>query len=98
MTAHEPPHLALALLDLDDQLRAERERRERAEAAVREWEMRHCEKRITTRCPACGHQTLFIAVGGHLTCSWLKCPEPGVERAIAEGRCHAALRRAWEGA
>src|SRR5690606_9027876 len=51
------------------------EQAERVEAELREWEKHHCEKRITTRCPACGHQTLFIAHGGHLTCSWLKCPE-----------------------
>lgn len=38
--------------------------------------------KITTRCPSCGHQTLFIGDGGHLTCSWLDCTEPGVETAI----------------
>lgn len=53
MTAHERPHLARALLDVGDQLQAERERLERAEAEVREWEKHHCQKRITTRCPTC---------------------------------------------
>lgn len=38
--------------------------------------------RIVTRCPSCGHQTLFIGSGGHLTCSWLECRDPGVESAI----------------
>jgi hypothetical protein len=42
----------------------------------------HVELRITTRCPSCGHQSLFIGKGGHLTCSWLECKEPGLERAI----------------
>ena len=38
---------------------------------------------IKTPCPSCGSKSLFIGTGGHLTCSWLECPEPGVERAIA---------------
>lgn len=33
---------------------------------------------ITTPCPACGGQ-LFVGKEGHLTCSRLDCPEPGVE-------------------
>lgn len=40
--------------------------------------------RIVTRCPACGNQTLFVGEGGHLTCSWLECPAPGVERFLEE--------------
>lgn len=48
-------------------------------------EMRmHVQQRITTRCPSCGHQSLFIGSGGHLTCSWLECKEPGLERAISK--------------
>ena len=39
--------------------------------------------KIKTSCPSCGSRSLFIGTGGHLTCSWLNCPEPGVERAIA---------------
>lgn len=35
--------------------------------------------RINTPCPSCGNATLFIGSGGHLTCSWLKCPDPSVE-------------------
>jgi len=34
--------------------------------------------RIETRCPSCGHVTLFVGNGGHLTCSWLKCPRPSL--------------------
>ncbi len=34
------------------------------------------ENRISNRCPACGGQTLFVASGGWLTCSWLGCPKP----------------------
>jgi hypothetical protein len=40
------------------------------------------ETRITTPCPSCGGKTLFVGSGGHLTCSWVECPEPVVERAI----------------
>lgn len=42
----------------------------------------HDQPRIADRCPSCGKQTLFIGAGGWLTCSWLKCKEPGVGRAI----------------
>jgi hypothetical protein len=87
----DAPVTARALLPLEAQLKEERARADRAEAEVRDWRRHHFEKRITTRCPTYGHQTLFIAVGGHLTCSWLKCPEPGVGRAIAEERRHGAL-------
>ncbi len=34
MTAHEPPHLARALLDVERQLTEERQRREQAEAEL----------------------------------------------------------------
>lgn len=44
------------------------------------------ERRINTRCPSCGSSTLFVAEGGHLTCSLIGCKQPGVERAIAELR------------
>jgi hypothetical protein len=40
--------------------------------------------RIETRCPACGHQTLFLGSGGHLTCSWVGCPEPSVSAAVEQ--------------
>jgi hypothetical protein len=48
----------------------------------------HVELRITTRCPSCGHQSLFVGKGGHLTCSWLECKEPGLERAIQKLTAH----------
>lgn len=54
-----------------------------------EWRKHHCEQRITTPCPSCGHQSLFIAVGGHLTCSWLKCREPSPEAAFKAERQRA---------
>ena len=47
-------------------------------------------ERIVTRCPTCGNQTLFIGEGGHLTCSWLTCPEPGIGRAIEVFKDRAA--------
>lgn len=42
--------------------------------------------RIETPCPSCGHRTLFIGSGGHLTCSWLQCQEPGVEHKLFQLR------------
>ncbi|MEW2068430.1 DUF6085 family protein [Streptomyces sp. NPDC007346] len=32
--------------------------------------------RISGRCPACGRSSLFLAVGGYVTCSRLDCPRP----------------------
>lgn len=45
-------------------------------------------QRIETPCPTCGNRTLFIGSGGHLVCSWLKCSEPGVERAVTRLKQH----------
>jgi len=45
------------------------------------WKGRPAE-RISTPCPACGHETLFVGSGGHLTCSYLPCPEPGLASEI----------------
>lgn len=42
--------------------------------------------KIATRCPACGRDTLFIGSGGWLTCSWLQCPNPGVDGALQQAR------------
>jgi len=50
------------------------------EGELRTWQTRHLDPRIRTRCPSCGNDTLFIAEGGHLTCSWLECKSPGLER------------------
>jgi hypothetical protein len=38
--------------------------------------------RITTPCPTCGSQSLFVSTAGHLVCSVIGCKQPGVERAI----------------
>ncbi len=35
--------------------------------------------KIVTPCPSCGARSLFVGEGGHLTCSVIGCPEPGVE-------------------
>lgn len=52
---------------------------------------RHSDERIVTRCPACRNQTLFVGAGGHLTCSWLKCPNPSFEEARSAAADHAAV-------
>lgn len=31
---------------------------------------------VVGRCPACGAKSLFLAVGGYVTCSVLGCPDP----------------------
>ncbi len=31
---------------------------------------------VVGRCPACGTASLFLAVGGHITCSVIACPDP----------------------
>lgn len=75
-----------------------KERAEKAEADLAEArrEMRqHVQQRITTRCPSCGHQSLFIGSGGHLTCSWLECKgDPGLERAIEKLKAELAEAKA----
>lgn len=40
--------------------------------------------RIRTRCPSCGHDTLFIGSGGWLVCSWLDCKSPGAINHVAD--------------
>jgi hypothetical protein len=37
---------------------------------------------ISTRCPTCGSQSLFVGSGGHLTCALLTCRNPSVSDAI----------------
>ena len=34
--------------------------------------------RIQGRCPACGAHSLLVSEGGHLVCSSLDCPNPGL--------------------
>lgn len=33
--------------------------------------------KVTGRCPMCNTQSLFLGDGGHVTCSILKCRDPG---------------------
>lgn len=42
----------------------------------------HQQQRITTPCPSCGAQSLFIGTGGHLTCDVSGCEEPAVSAAV----------------
>lgn len=35
-----------------------------------------------TRCPACKNETLFVANGGYITCSWHECPNPDYQAAL----------------
>lgn len=44
------------------------------------------EVRIRTRCPSCGHETLFISPSGHLTCSLIGCKDPTLINRIGEDR------------
>ena len=54
-------------------------------------------ERIVTKCPSCGGRSLFVGVGGHLTCSYLECPEPVVETAIASLTAENATLKEDEG-
>ena len=65
--------------DIIGQLRAELEQANKRAKAERD-ELKN--KRINDRCPACGHDTLFVSDAGYLTCSFLGCKEPGVMRAV----------------
>jgi hypothetical protein len=53
-------------------------------------------KRITTPCPECGAQSLFIGTGGHLTCARVPsdhsngCPNPSVENVVNKLRAELA--------
>ncbi len=64
---------------------AQRQRAEKAEAERDDLkrQLDAGQPRIATRCPACGGSTLFVGHGGHLTCSWLECPNPSVADEIA---------------
>ena len=39
---------------------------------------------VLMRCPCCGHATVVLASGGHLTCTWGECPQPVVERTVKD--------------
>lgn len=42
--------------------------------------------KVAGACPmGCG-ETLFVAEGGHITCSWHACPNPGVVDELLTGR------------
>ncbi len=37
-------------------------------------------------CPACHGNTLFVGDGGHITCSYIPCPDPGaVDKLLSMG-------------
>ena len=41
-------------------------------------------ERISLRCRSCNGHTIFVGKGGHLTCSYIDCKEPSIERQIAQ--------------
>ena len=40
--------------------------------------------RISSRCPACGFDTLTLDDRGHLICTWLDCPNLALMHQIGE--------------
>lgn len=42
--------------------------------------------KIAIPCPACGSTSLFLSDAGWLTCSVLKCPDPGKANLVLKGR------------
>jgi len=49
-------------------------------------------KRITGRCPSCGSGTLFVGVGGYVTCSLQGCPDPGAASDALDGTLETRIR------
>jgi hypothetical protein len=41
---------------------------------------------VQGHCPACGWASLFLADGGHITCSRLECPNPDAASQLLERR------------
>lgn len=39
-------------------------------------------EQISMRCPSCNGRNIFIGTGGHLTCSYIECPEPVIAQKI----------------
>ncbi|HVF12153.1 MAG TPA: DUF6085 family protein, partial [Actinomycetota bacterium] len=39
-------------------------------------------------CPACRNSTLFVAMGGYITCSWLACPNPTAVSDLLDATWH----------
>lgn len=42
--------------------------------------------KVQGHCPACGGESLFLAEGGHVTCSRLECPRPDAVDELLEDR------------
>lgn len=40
---------------------------------------------VKGRCPACGLASLFLAVGNHVMCASLQCPDPGAAENVLGG-------------
>lgn len=47
--------------------------------------------RIATPCPACGCRTVVIGEGGHLVCTWLKCPSPSLRETLEILKANTAV-------
>lgn len=41
---------------------------------------------VQGHCPACGAQSLFVADEGHITCSFVSCPQPDAVSLILDDR------------
>lgn len=44
---------------------------------------------VRGRCPACGLASLFLAVGGYVTCGSLSCPDPTAASYVLARRTEA---------
>ncbi|MCX4444758.1 DUF6085 family protein [Streptomyces albidoflavus] len=47
---------------------------------------------VQGRCPACGWSSLFLGVGGYITCSRIDCPTPEAASTLLE---HAHVGGQW---
>lgn len=54
--------------------------------------------RVSGTCPACGSRgSLFVAQGGHITCSLDRCPDPGVVADLLDRPRHHVIEVGYEG-
>lgn len=46
-------------------------------------------------CPECGGRTLILGAGGHVTCSWINCPDPSAVDALLNTVPESHFRNGW---
>lgn len=60
--------------------------------------------KVRGQCPGCSKESLFLAVGGYVTCSYISCANPTAasdllathEHTVTDDRDQLRLPKAWE--